>query len=39
MNKEQPSFGLVLDSLIDFRVHRDYDTFVSLIQGDRNTYY
>ena len=39
VNKEQPSFGPALDSLIDFRVHGDCDTFVSLIQGDGNAYY
>jgi hypothetical protein len=37
-NKEQPSFGPTLDSLIDFRVHGDRDTFASLIQGDGNAY-
>lgn len=38
VNKEQPSFGSVLDSLIDFRVQGDCDAFVSLIRGDGNTY-
>ncbi len=38
VNKEQPSFGPALNSLIDFRVHGDCDTFVSLIQGDGNAY-
>jgi len=38
VNKEQPSFGSALDSLIDFKVHGDCDTFASLIQGDGNAY-
>ena len=34
VNKEQPSFGPALDSLFDFRVCGDCDTFASLIRGN-----
>jgi NAD-dependent SIR2 family protein deacetylase len=39
VNKEQQSFGPALDSLIDFRVRGDCDTFASLILANGNARY